>query len=139
MATSSTASSSVKLTVESVIRGHHVYKEVWDPRRGDKFCLKIEQFNRHDRYAVAIVVDENTTVGHVPREISKVFYYFLKCNGTICGEVTGKRQKSTIEGKGLEVPCKYEFTAASRIVGKLSKLLQEKKGQHEKLKLNIIT
>ena len=70
------------------------------------------------------------------REISKLFYYFLKVNGIICGEVTGKRQRSAIE-KGLEVPCKYEFTAASRTVEKLSKLLKEKKGQHEKLKYNI--
>ena len=83
------------------------------------------------------MVDE-ITVEHVPREISKLFYYFLKGSDTICGEVNGKRQRSAIEGKGLEVPCKYEFTTASRIVGKLSKLLKEKKGQHEKLKLNII-
>ena len=70
----------MKLTVESVVRGYHVLKEVWDPRRGDQFCLQIEEFNRHYRYAVAIVVDEKT-VGHVPREVSKLFYYFLKGNG----------------------------------------------------------
>ena len=64
-ATMATQSSSVKLTVESVVRGHHVFKEVWDPRIGDQFCLQIEEFNRYDCYAVAIVVDEKT-VGHVP-------------------------------------------------------------------------
>ena len=25
---------------------------------GDQFCLQIEEFNRYDRYAVAIVVDK---------------------------------------------------------------------------------
>ena len=79
-------SSSTSISVESIVRGHHVFKEVWSPRRGDKFYLQVEEFNRCDRYAVAIVVDEET-VGHVPREVSKLFYYFLKGNGTICGEV----------------------------------------------------
>ena len=59
-------SSSVKLTVESVVRGHHVFKEVWDPWRGDQFCLQIEEFNHYDRYVVAIVVAPKKTVGHVP-------------------------------------------------------------------------
>ena len=31
VATMPTQSSSVKLIVESVVRGHHVFKEVWDP------------------------------------------------------------------------------------------------------------
>ena len=77
-----TQSSSVKLTVKSIVRGYHVFKEVWDPRRGDQFCLQIEEFNRYDRYAVAIVVDEKNC-----QTCAKLFYYFLKGNGTICGEV----------------------------------------------------
>ena len=47
-----TQSSSVKLTVESIVRGHHVFKEVWGLRRGDQLCLQIEEFNRYDGYAV---------------------------------------------------------------------------------------
>ena len=58
--------------------------------------MQIEEFHRYDCYAVAIVNEK--TVGHVPRKILKLFYYF-KGNGTICGEVTGKRQRSAIEGK----------------------------------------
>ena len=49
-----TQSSSVKLTVKSVVRGYHIFKEVWDPWRGDQFYLQIEEFNRYDRYAVAV-------------------------------------------------------------------------------------
>ena len=41
-ATMATQSSPVKLTVESVVRGYYVFKEVWDPWRGDQFCLQIE-------------------------------------------------------------------------------------------------
>ena len=53
-----------------------------------------------------IIVDEETE-GHVLREVSKLFYYFLKGNGTVCGQVRGKRQTSVVEGNGLDVPCKY--------------------------------
>ena len=42
---------------------------------------------------------DEPTVGHVPREISKLFYHFLKGNGTICGEVTGKRQSGEEGGR----------------------------------------
>ena len=45
----------MKLTVESVVRDYHVFKEVWDPWRGDQFCLQIEELNRYDRYTVAVM------------------------------------------------------------------------------------
>ena len=50
-----TQSSSVKLRVESVVRGYHVFKEVWDPQRGDQFYLQIEEFNCYNRYAVVAI------------------------------------------------------------------------------------
>ena len=61
------------LTVESVVRGYHVYKDDWSPSVGDEFELEIEELNRHDRYAVAIKVSGDI-VGHVPREFSKIVY-----------------------------------------------------------------
>ena len=46
-------------------------------------------------------------IGHVPREISRVCWYFLARNNTITCKVTDtERQHSiNIPGKGLEVPC----------------------------------
>ena len=49
-------------------------------------------------------VVEGNTVGHVPREISRVCWYLLARNNTITCKVTDKRQHSNIPGKGLEVP-----------------------------------
>ena len=37
---------------ESVIRGHHVYKAVWNPVLGEVHCLVLEEGNKHDRFAV---------------------------------------------------------------------------------------
>ena len=50
------------VSIKSVIRGYHVYKEHWSPRVGDEFQTELEEFNEHDRYAVAI----EKVVGHVP-------------------------------------------------------------------------
>ena len=129
----------VSLLVESVIRGYHVYKDLWDPRQGDTFNLHIEELNQHDRYAVAIRIKGDITAGHVPREILKIFYYFLRNNGTIHGEVTGRRQQSAVDDKGLEIPCKYKFTGSSRNVGRLQRLLSATAGEHNELTLRINT
>ena len=96
------------LRVKSIVRGHHVYKDNWIPEVGDKFEVKIEEMNCHDRYASAVIVN-GETVGHVPREFSKPVYYFIKNNGCVTGEVYGRRKLSEICMKGLEIPCVYDF------------------------------
>ena len=44
------------LSVESMVRGYHVYMDDWSPSVGDEFELEIKKLNRHDRCAVAIEV-----------------------------------------------------------------------------------
>ena len=39
------------LTVDSVIHGHHVYKDVWTPYVGEELPLEQERGNSHDFYA----------------------------------------------------------------------------------------
>ena len=43
------------LNLESVVRGHHVYKRVWRPAIGEQLKLICEECNEHDPRAVAIV------------------------------------------------------------------------------------
>ena len=70
----SSESSSTSISLESVAKGHHVFNELWNQRRGAKFYLQTEDFNRcdcyHDCYAVAMVVDEET-VGYVTRDVPR--------------------------------------------------------------------
>ena len=66
---------------EDVIRGHHVYKDVWTPA-----LLEVakQPGNVHDRRAVALLRGrEKVCVGHVPRELSRMFWYFLDHSGNI--------------------------------------------------------
>ena len=57
--------------IESTVRGHHVYKAAWSPYIGEELPVQREVNNIHDDFAVAVLKNGNT-VGHVPREISRV-------------------------------------------------------------------
>ena len=45
-------------TVSCVLRGYHVYKEVWSPNMGEYFMCFAEEENIHDRKAVAVTCVE---------------------------------------------------------------------------------
>jgi hypothetical protein len=102
------------LSIDSVIRGHHVSKRHWTPRLGEKLIVEREPTNAFDKHAVA-VLSGSTVVGHIPREKSHVSWHFLLHGGTITAEVIGKRKF----GKGLEVPCRYTFIGKKKLVQKL--------------------
>ena len=87
--------------LESTVRGHHIHKYTWTLLIGEVLQTATERLNEHDRFAVAIMKDENT-VGHIPREISKVAWYFLQHGGEITCEISGRRGPVF-----LEVPCTY--------------------------------
>ena len=43
-----------KYTLESVIRGHHIYKSIWQPILGEQLTLERKEGNSHDRHAVTL-------------------------------------------------------------------------------------
>ena len=66
---------------ESVVRGHHIYKRVWSPIVGEVLELLREEENEHDRFAVCLLKPGAVTVGHIPRELSRKIWHFLRHNG----------------------------------------------------------
>ena len=50
---------------------------------------------------------DQVTVGHVPRSISRVCWYFIQHDGEITCKITGERRRS--DQGGLVVPCEYNF------------------------------
>ena len=107
---------------DSVIRGHHVSKKHWTPQIREKLIVSQESGNRHDRRAVAVMKEDRTVVGHVPREFSRTFWHFISHGGSISCEVTGRRKK----GNGLEVPCIYKFTVSSEsLIKRLKGILED--------------
>ena len=60
----------LNFSVESCLRGYHVYKEVWTPNWQETLECSREEGNIHDPYAVAVTNTGSIVVGHVPRAIS---------------------------------------------------------------------
>ena len=55
--------------MESVIRGHHVYKYIWSSFVGEELVCWIETGNVHDLYAVSVIRSGTDVVGHsYPKE-----------------------------------------------------------------------
>ena len=113
------------MELDSAIRGHHIYKEIWNPFIGEELECKMEHENIHDLYAVA-VTREDIVVGHLPRNISTPCHLFLRKGGVILCVVNGARRHSAdlVQG-GLEVPCRLVFQGSSRDVDKMKKMLQD--------------
>ena len=107
-----------EFTLDSVIRGHHVYKSVWTPAIGEVLPAQVEEGNSHDQYAVA-VSKGSFVVGHVPKELSRTFFFFPRHGGVIETRVTGHRR----HGNRLEVPCTYVCSGKPRYIKRLVKLL----------------
>ena len=108
-------------TLESVVCGHHVYKAIWTPQNAEHLGVAREDGNGHDHFAVRVFKNETGTVGHVPKEYSRMFHFFLMHCGRITCEVTGHRKK----GHGLEVPCNYNLTGDKKMVMKARKIVED--------------
>lgn len=58
---------------QSMIRGHHIYRDIWSPYTGERLTLQHEDSITHDRHAVCLLTD-NYAVGHMPKELSRMFW-----------------------------------------------------------------
>ena len=64
-------------TSERVIRGHHIYKQIWRPLVEEILTLEREEGNNHEKFVVSLL--KNATVfWHVPQS-------FHWCFGTSSG------------------------------------------------------
>ena len=117
----------------SAIRGFHEYRQIWWPRAGERLQAEKEHGNREDRFAVAVAkgsseeTDSKIIVGHLPRELSRIFWHFLGHGGEVNCEVTGRRRRSPLVQGGLEIPCILTLRGKKKLVARAKELLAEKK------------
>ena len=105
--------------IQSTVRGHHIYKEVWSLRVGEELPVHCESDNDHDPFALAVLKDD-TIIGHVPWEISRVCCFFLQKSGSkMTCQVDGNRRRSALEGKEFVVPCVYVFRGKQKHLDRL--------------------
>ena len=102
-----------------------VYKTIWIPEIGEKLTTKPARKTERARSIRCRYDEGEVTVGHVPREISKLCCLFMKKGRRLTCTVTGPRRRSTIpvtEG-GLEVQCSLSFEGPPELLKKFSKVV----------------
>ena len=63
--------------VESSVRDYHAYFKYSTVHVGDLMMCEIEEYNPHNKYAVAVKNKSGQTGGHIPIEISKIMNKFI--------------------------------------------------------------
>ena len=53
--------------LNSAVRGHHIYKDIWSSVHSEEFHCKHEISNVHDLYAVSVIKHGMGIVGHLPK------------------------------------------------------------------------
>ena len=53
----------MSFSIDSVVRGHHICKDVWTPEIGERLQCQIESYNIYDMHAVAVKLDGVGIVG----------------------------------------------------------------------------
>ena len=111
-------------TIEAMVRGYHVYKEIWLATLGEELSCTREVENHRDPFAVAVVKSE-VVVGHLPRKISSICSMFLRRGGTIDCRVTGGRRFSEdLPQGGLEIRCTLTLRGSHSDINKVKGLLK---------------
>ena len=86
---------------------------------GEILSLQNEPNNSHDRFSVA-VIKNSVVVGHVPKAVSRLIFYFLSRVGhTVVCEVIGNCLNRGANF-GVEVPCFYRFYGCQRYIDRLN-------------------
>ena len=58
-------------SIESMVRGHHIYKDRWCPHIDEELTCQRERHSCHDPFAVS-VLKSSVIVRHVPRHVSAI-------------------------------------------------------------------
>lgn len=99
-----------------MVRGYHVYRNIWEAKNGEVLTCEQEINNGYDPFAVSVIKD-GVVVGHLPRMISTVASLFLKQKGSITCHANGKRRYSRdLPQGGLEIPCQLYFNSEKSLI-----------------------
>ena len=83
------AANSRSFEFTAAIRGYHFYRKIWQPRLNETLVCIHERGNEFDSFSVKTVhVDDHTTVGHLPREISRPTKHLLDRGATVKAVIT---------------------------------------------------
>ena len=100
------------------MRGYHIYNWTqWTTEIGSILTSQPEKRLGalvEDKYAIAII-SNNQTVGHVPKFLPKLTFFFLKHGATLTIKVTGERRYSfDLPQEGMEIPAEFIYRSEKK-------------------------
>ena len=118
----------------SWMRGHHAYKDVFEPEINKQLTLQREPENAKDRFAVAVTEENGRIVGHIPLGLSKIVSCFLKRDNhrglsIICGKRINRGG-----GLGLEISVIYELYGDQAYLERLDVLINSSESARKSLR-----
>ena len=103
------------VTTPSFNEGSLAVFRIWKPLIGEKLVAIKREFDKPlDKYAVKVVKGIET-VGHLPREFSRIAWYFLARSGEISVEVISRRQRCKQLCGRMEIPCQLELRCSNKL------------------------
>ena len=115
----------ITLNLETFIKGHHVYNDIWTPKQGEQVDVLMEPDGRMDKFAVCVKINEKI-VGHLKKGTSgrfaKTIFYFLCSDAysSAWAKIAGKRYE-------MQVPCKLSLSGQPKFVSLLRTELMKMK------------
>ena len=95
-----------KHTFTAAVRGYHYYRRFWQPKENEKLICLHDPGNTFDRFAIKTVSENGETVGHLPKEISRITKYFLDRGASMyCTLSSEHYRRSPLVQGGLEIEC----------------------------------
>ena len=117
------------LNLETFIKGHHVYKDIWTPKQGKQLDALMGPDNRMYKFAVCVKINQKI-VGYLKKGASgrfaKAIVYLLRSDAysSAWAKVIGKRCNLG-NGEGMQVPCKLSLSGQPKFVSSLRKELMK--------------
>ena len=112
------------------MRFTHYYRRFWRPKENEKLDCFYEPGNVFDQFAIKTVDEREETVGHLPKEMSRVTKYFLDRRISLHCKLTSRhyRHSPLVQG-GLEIECEVVINSRatllqSRLTARYLELIQ---------------
>ena len=117
------------IELETYIKGHHGFMEVWTPEVEEKLNVLMEPNDRVDKFPV-YVKKYQAVVGYLKKgdsgKFAKTIFYFLRrdiyCN---CYVEISEKRCNLKDGEGLQVPWEIIITGQKKYVNILKHELQK--------------
>ena len=94
------------------------FQSFWEALIGSVLIAKHEddpQSLIHGKFSIALVNNDSVSLGHTPKFMSTLTYFFLKHDGHIKCEITGdKKYLKDLEQSGLEIPARLTISNTNK-------------------------